>query len=328
MNNCLISIIVPAFNCEGTIERCLASVTGQAYPSNFEIQIIVVDDGSTDDTAKICERIAAEDGRITVVRKQNGGVSSARNLGLAHAEGSYIAFLDADDEYEPGFLAFLVGEMTSSGADLVECAFYQETRSKVEPRNETGRTVVMTRDEAICCFALENCVSPNIWSKVFRTELVGDLRFDENMSIAEDRDFIFKYLQRCNRVVHLGTCLYLYRYTAASLMHRGYNSELFDSIRFAESFAAWGCEAYPENEDIFLAQELRNKCRVIRLYIADGNDMGRMPQDLADVMRRVRSMPYEVLLRLPPRHALLCSVVKYAPSLLPFLSKITGRKGK
>ncbi len=327
MDGKTVSIIIPAYNCEGTIESCLSSVAGQSCGSSIELQVLVVDDGSTDGTAEICGRFAAEDSRFTYVKKQNGGVSSARNLGLRLAEGGFVAFLDADDEYEPLFIATLVDRMIFSQADLVECSFSQEFPGHREARNETRAVHVLSRDEAFCCFALEDRISPNVWSKIYRAELIGELRFDESMAIAEDRDFIFRYLQRCNKVVHVGTCLYRYRYVPSSAMHQGFRAELLDSVRFAEDFSAWGCRTYPEKSDVFLAQELRNKCRVLSLYMADAKRWDRLPDEVAAIKHRVRDIPVGVIRMLPPKHALLCAVVKFAPSVLPLLNRLSGRRG-
>lgn len=325
MNKKMISVIVPAYNCEATIERCLLSVAAQDCSAEVDIQVVVVDDGSTDGTPEICGRIAERDPRFILVQKHNGGVSSARNLGLQFAEGAYVSFLDADDEYEPSFISTLLNVATTTGADLIECAFYQEFPKQVEARNETGAMETLSRHEAICCFALEDRISPNVWSKLFRIDLIGGLRFNEGMKIAEDRDFIFRYLRRCNKVVHVGNCLYRYRYLATSAMHRGYGAELFDSIQFAEDFSSWGCKVYPGESNIFLAQELRNKCRVISLYLKDNGGSRVFPKELVPVMRRVRVIPAGVMFALPPKHALLCAAVKYARPILPLLTKLSGR---
>ena len=110
-------------------------------------------------------------------------------------------------------------------------------------------------------------------------------------------------------------------------MHQGFRAELLDSVRFAEDFSAWGCRTYPEKSDVFLAQELRNKCRVLSLYMADGKRWDRLPDEVAAIKHRVRDIPAGAIRMLPPKHALLCAVVKFAPSVLPILNRLSGRRG-
>lgn len=120
MNNNLISVIVPVYNLENYIERCLKSIQNQTYSN---IEIIVVDDGSIDDSWNVINRIAKEDNRIIPVHKENGGVSSARMLGLDNANGEWIGFVDGDDEIEEDMYEVLINNAFECNADISHCGY-------------------------------------------------------------------------------------------------------------------------------------------------------------------------------------------------------------
>ena len=127
MNNKILSIIIPVYNCEEYIERCLNSLIPQITD---DCEIIIVNDGSTDKTGDIIERFAAENKCIVYLNRQNGGVSFARNEGLAAAQGKYIMFCDADDWYEDGSVPYLINIMEQSGADIGKCGAFSVTDKK------------------------------------------------------------------------------------------------------------------------------------------------------------------------------------------------------
>ena len=132
----LISVIIPAYNAQVHLKRCLDSVCGQSYK---DIEVVLVDDGSTDSTLQICEEYAKQDSRIRVFHKENGGVAAARNLALDRAEGAMIAFSDADDYYEPMMLERLHDAMLKHDADMVCCGYLEEYDDKViEYINDNG----------------------------------------------------------------------------------------------------------------------------------------------------------------------------------------------
>ena len=120
MNSDLISIIVPAYNIEKFVERCLESISAQTYQ---DLEIIVVDDGSTDSTAEVIDQYRKKDDRVIAIHKQNGGVSTARSAGLAIATGEYIGFVDGDDYIEPQMFERLLTNMRKYGADISHCGY-------------------------------------------------------------------------------------------------------------------------------------------------------------------------------------------------------------
>ena len=129
MNSPTISIILPVYNCEAYLHRCIGAILGQTEQN---LELILVDDGSTDSSGTICDRYAAEDARVRVIHKQNAGVSAARNAGLETAEGAFIAFADGDDWPEPEMYERLLEAQRRAGSDLIYCGFRRVYSDRTE----------------------------------------------------------------------------------------------------------------------------------------------------------------------------------------------------
>lgn len=209
-NSPRITIIVPVFNAEKTLRRCVESALRR--PSG-DWELILVDDGSTDASPEICDEFASRDPRIRVFHKPNGGVSSARNLGLDNASGRMIVFADSDDVIHPEILLDDCGK-----ADLVICSF-----SEVKP----GGHPWFTRfdDRLLCGQEMEDFIRERhyttvlkvVWGKVFMRELIGNLRFDERISFGEDFLFLLTYLERIRSLALSSGLLYEYTQSIVSV---------------------------------------------------------------------------------------------------------------
>ena len=176
-----VSVIVPVYNVASYLPEALDSIVNQTYK---DLEIIIVDDGSTDDSASICEKYASSDSRIKVIHQDNRGLSGARNTGLAHATGDLVSFIDSDDSLSPVFIESLVNAMESSSAPIAVCRFAViETSGSLSgvaassefPNAPAG---VYERTEAIKDLVEEKmCV--NVCNKLFRRELWTDIRFPD-----------------------------------------------------------------------------------------------------------------------------------------------------
>lgn len=184
MNNNLISVIVPVYNLENYIERCLKSIQSQTYRN---IEIIVVDDGSIDGSWNVIKRIAKEDNRIIPIHKENGGVSSARMLGLANANGEWIGFVDGDDEIEEDMYEVLINNAFECNADISHCGYkmifndgritsFYDTKVKKIQDNTTGVIDLLEGD----------LIEPGLWNKLYKKSLFEDIELDTNIKINED----------------------------------------------------------------------------------------------------------------------------------------------
>ena len=215
----LISVIIPVYNAENYLEQCLNSIKNQTY-KNFEV--IIVNDGSKDNTEVICKRFLEDDSRFRYFSKENGGVSSARNFGLDNANGHYITFIDGDDWVEHNHLEILIKSITENNSDIAICS-YKEFDNNID----TYYTIVytkqeknllnfekMNRDDFLIIFpklmSINVCFN-NAVAKLFRKELVTNLRFDTSIKYGEDLDFYFSLYLNVESISYVDELTYVYR---------------------------------------------------------------------------------------------------------------------
>ena len=198
----LISVIVPAYNAEQHIEESLLSLVNQTWPN---LEVIVIDDGSTDRTATVVEKLCKTYPVLTLHRKENGGVSSARNLGLDIAKGDYIALQDADDIAHPQRIEKQLAYMQQHKLALCGCTLSMFGRKKKEKQYPEADAQL----KANCLFFGKGIAGPAI---LFSQKAVGDIRFNETIRYGEDGDFILRVAFRDNnRVGNIQQLLYFYR---------------------------------------------------------------------------------------------------------------------
>lgn len=204
-NKQLISVIVPAYNCEDTIVQCVSSIMNQTYQ---KIEILLIDDKSTDATLEKCKRLSEMDQRISVLEQPyNKGVSAARNCGLEFAKGKYIAFCDADDTMREDMLQVLYDEIVQSSADIVCCA-----HSKIKRWiTENEKKVIRDQKEFIKSL---NQYGGFVWNKLFDADIIGTIRFHENLDLCEDTVFVTEcfFSKEDSSMVYLPQRLYDYSY--------------------------------------------------------------------------------------------------------------------
>lgn len=204
----LISVIVAAYNIEAYIERGVRSICGQTYR---HLEIIVVDDGSTDATGRILDELAEEDSRIQVIHEKNGGLAHARNAGIAKAKGRYIGFVDGDDWIDPDMYEKLFSAMQDRQADLAVCRYRQISRTRTLDQS-VDRAMVFEGQEALAVYVEEReefAIQNAAWNKLYRKELLAGNLFPEGRWY-EDIVFATKALARAGRCIYLDIALYNY----------------------------------------------------------------------------------------------------------------------
>lgn len=210
----LISIIIPFYNAEKYIGKCLESVVGQTYRN---LQIILINDGSTDTSLKICKEFAQKDDRIEIYCQKNKGVSMARNLGLSKATGEYVAWIDADDYVSSKFVELLYKIAEENNAEIVQC---KHKRVYADDINFS--------DDASLCYVESNKVlheylqdkydniSIYLWDKLVKRKLYSDVIFP-NRTNSEERTVIYLLLLKCKKYIYTNAILYAYRMSEYSL---------------------------------------------------------------------------------------------------------------
>jgi glycosyltransferase involved in cell wall biosynthesis len=225
----LLSVIVAAYNIEDYIERGVLSVCTQTYRN---LEIILVDDGSTDGTGAVCDRLAAQDERIHVIHKENGGLAQARNTGLSQAHGRYIGFVDGDDWIEPDMYEKLLGALLEKDADLAVCRYRQVYRSHTED-DSVDRAVLFEDDEALRYYIEETkeyAIQNAAWNKLYTREILENVSFPEGKWY-EDIIFATVVLSRAKRCIYLDTACYNYIIDReGSIMNAKINSRIFTDL--------------------------------------------------------------------------------------------------
>lgn len=206
-----VSVIVPVYNAGKQLTICIESIISQSYP---DLEIILIDDGSTDESGWVCDKMAIKNTAVKVLHQTNHGVSYTRNVGVRAASGDYICFVDSDDWVEPNFVEELVSAMESNHADIAMCGWYENERlfSLEKDRLEYNR-----EDFLYYLFSFFDGHYFALWNKIFKRELVGE--FDETVSYLEDGIFICKYVKRAYKAVIVPKMLYHYIENSSSLTH-------------------------------------------------------------------------------------------------------------
>ena len=238
----LISIIVPIYNTDCYLRQCLDSIINQSY-KNFEV--LLVNDGSVDDSAMICKEFAEKDSRIRYFEKENGGVSSARNLGLKNVKGNYITFVDSDDWIEENYLEVLYNALKENEVDvaisthkdfnmddnLYYLPFYSEEQLHTL---DIGK---VSRDEFLELFPELSSLNHDFncaVSKLFKADVVKNLLFDESINYGEDLDFFFNLYLNVSSIYYVNQPTYIYRQHQTSASNNCLESHAISEIRIYE----------------------------------------------------------------------------------------------
>lgn len=204
----LISVIVPVYNMEQYLERCVNSIRCQTYQ---KLEIILVDDGSTDASAGLCDQYAQEDSRIKVVHKVNGGLSDARNAGLAIATGSYIGYVDSDDWIEPNMYQRMYEACVENQAQVAVCRYASVYKNQTI-RSGSGKVTAFDRDELLRIYVSDDdeyIVYNSVWSKLFSRKVVEEELFPVGRN-SEDIMYTTKAFCKMTKGVYVDECLYNY----------------------------------------------------------------------------------------------------------------------
>lgn len=206
MSQPILSIIVPVYNVQEYLDACINSLLSQTYE---RIEIILVDDGSTDDSGRICERYAGLDSRIRLIHKENGGLSDARNAGIEIAKGEYIGFVDSDDWISTKMYEVLLRNLEVSKADIAVCERVAVYPDRMEDCGGTDSICVLNQEESLDILYANKKYGSYACNKLFRKELFKSIRFPKGR-LFEDIYIMHELFGLANRVVFIDTGLYFY----------------------------------------------------------------------------------------------------------------------
>ena len=250
----LISVIVPAYNVSNSIAMTLDLLRRQTYDN---LEIICINDGSTDSTPDIINALKQKDSRIVLINKRNGGVSSARNIGLNTAHGEYVCFFDPGDEADSNFVMYLYKLLLSEKADLAICSYnFKMENGQILDRKRFYEIVdtntIFNQEEALTeIIKAYGKFCGHVWDKLFVRNIIGNIRFDENIHNCEDTLFNVQYIKRCRKVILGPEVHYNYIQSDSSVTHGKY------SYKFHSGLCAW--RRIIEELDSYVERELLNK---------------------------------------------------------------------
>lgn len=245
-----ISVIIPVYNAEPYLRRCLDSVQGQTYEN---LEILLVNDGSTDGSRAVCDEYAARDSRIRVLHKENGGVSSARNAGLAAAAGEWIGWVDSDDWIEPDMFAYLLAGALESGADVAVCSRSEEYKSRSTVQGWSEKKLLDT-EQALSLLLEDGDMKSYLWDKLWKRELFRQIVFPEGRAF-EDVAVLHRLFARAERIVCLPGVKYHYGHHADSLFGSATLKNRMDYYLAAEERYADLLESWPQ-----FREQLEGQC--------------------------------------------------------------------
>lgn len=208
-----VSIIIPVYNVESYLRRCLDSVVNQTLK---DIEIILVNDGSTDGSLAICEEYAKNDDRIKIVTRKNGGLSAARNTGLEHATSEYIGFIDSDDWVDTNFFEELYKTATENDCDIAFGDIVRKGEKKHKIRLNIQKVEIAETFEDKLALA-QGIKNPGVWNKIYKRYLFDNLRFEEGIYY-EDGEFTIKVMHKCNKVASVPNIYYYYFVNPTSIV--------------------------------------------------------------------------------------------------------------
>lgn len=220
-----VSIIIPIYNIQEYIKPCLESVLGQTHN---DIEVILINDGSSDDSGSICDSYANQDDRVRVIHQNNLGVSAARNKGLAATTGEYIMFVDGDDMIDTNIVAYMLDKAsTNSNCTLVSCAV---TRHHNNIGISGENTLRFNKVEASIDMLYMNNMDNGPCAKLIPSKIAKSIKFNPKITIAEDLDYIYKILQKIDNEVFINSSLYYYRIAPGSAMTKPFTERRMDGF--------------------------------------------------------------------------------------------------
>lgn len=239
--NELISIIVPVYNVEQYLEKCVDSIINQKYKN---LEIILIDDGATDSSGKLCDELAKIDNRIKVYHKENGGLSDARNYGVERATGDYIGFVDSDDYIDSEMYEELYEAIKKENVDVVECNLKIIYPDRVELFTEQKYYNVYTKQEYLEEYLKIEKIFGSACVRLIKSDIAKKLKFPVG-KLYEDTYYAYDLIEKVDRYVIMNNPYYNYLMRENSITNTKFNPRIFDLIEIVEKFRKTTYENYP-----------------------------------------------------------------------------------
>lgn len=278
----MISVIVPVYNTGKYLKKCIDSILTQTYP---ELEIILVDDGSTDGSPSICDEYAEDDPRVKVIHQENKGLSAARNAGMRAANGEYLTFVDSDDYIEADTYEKVMDAFSLHHPDLV---FFREKEvdlsgKTIRINGKTPTNTVLRGTQKDALDLVIGCLVNGVCDKVFPKSTIDGLFFEEGRMYGEDFWFNLHMLPKVETMACVDSIQYSYVSNQDSVTHASFNSRTFDQMYFKDKVAAYVQQQFPD-----YARICRKRAYLSRLYVCRPIIRERLERNYAKELAEIR----------------------------------------
>ena len=311
MKNNLISVIVPIYNVEQYARRCLDSILCQTYKN---LEIILIDDGSTDNSGKICDDYAKKDRRIKVIHQENGGVSHVKNVGISLASGKYICFVDSDDTINPNHIEGLLTACENNKADIAICGIdfvkYNTTYHPIKVR-----AGIFNRHDYI--YELIHNIHGYTHGKLYPKKLIAGLRFREDITVCEDFYFNMQLALRINKTVVINQYSYNYIHNPTSLLGSDYSEKNIGDLRAHALIYDLLKDYFPDLAQLFAYKSAASAYRQKYFYRKSNYRDGTIYAEILSSMKKYEKITFQSSL-VTFKQKILLFTYKYTFPLINF----------
>lgn len=267
MDKELISVIIPVYNVQKYLEKCLNSVLNQTYKN---LEILLIDDGSTDNSSKICEEYKLKDSRIKVFHKENGGLSSARNYGIKEAKGIYITFIDSDDDIEEDYIEYLYKLLKKYNTKMSICSY------NVIKNNKTNLGInleekLLSTEECLDNLLCEKGFTVSACAKMYEKKLFDDITFPLN-KLCEDNGTTYKLIMKCSNIAYGNQAKYNYYIHNNSITTSSFNIKKLDLIELVDTMGEDIIKKYPNLINSVEKKKCNARFSILRQILENKNN--------------------------------------------------------
>ena len=319
-NEELISVIVPVYNSRPYLKKCFKSIINQSYQC---LEIILVDDGSTDGSSELCDELCQCDERVRVIHKKNGGTGSAKNAGLAAARGVYIALVDSDDWIEPEMYRSLKELMDREQAQIGVCGIQKvnETGQKSYYNENLDEKTVFSRDAALNELPKNERITNSMCNKLFHVETIKDLKMNEGIAY-DDNPFVPQCIARANRIAYTAEPFYCYYQRQDSVSRKAFSVREFDRVKADRLRLEFYHEFFPQCESAAAIAYIGSGLKVY--YQSNGNTSlkekrAQLRREMREAIENYPNLPFSGKQRAKVKLFLL------SPALFTLSMKLRGK---
>ncbi len=291
MNHDLITVIIPVYNVEKYLARCVDSIRKQTYS---HLEILLVDDGSTDSSGALCDTLAAEDERIRVIHQENGGVSKARNTGIANAKGKYLAFMDSDDYAELDIISYLYGLVQKFHCPMALCGYTVVTHGKEFKRGDGSEFTLSAHDAIESTLYHRDPINISPCGKLFERRLFQGVKYPEG-KLFEDVGTLYKLYMASETIACGLQSKYYYFIRENSITTGSFSPAKLDMLEMTDQMGRDVCKAYPDLEKGVLRRRVYARFSTLnKMILRGGGDS--FAAERKEIINFIKENAFSVLL--------------------------------